>query len=626
MVEENRIQGRSLLLNIIAILINITGLVFIVLGYHPSFEEISSTFLTIGFTSFFVGLIVFLFLKGTLLMSYVARALLGGLFIVSGLIKANDPLGFSYKLEEYFEDGALAYRIKEAFGWETFSLEFLIDQALFLSVLICIIEIVLGVLMIVGGKIKLTSWLTVLMMIFFTFLTWHTKECDPDTKFKDVDTFQMSDPMASQKIAAAEVNEGITILSQDASSVTIAEMKPTQCVQDCGCFGDAMKGSIGRSLTPSESYWKDIVVLYFALIIFGVQWWIRPNTSRQNLLMIPASMVVVVFFSWLFGWNFPILFAIVCVLLGLWIKHSGGKVFGNFWGTVLIVTAVCLVFVIYVLSFSPLKDYRAYSVGSNLPEKMNDRIDQVDEKTFVYKNKETGEVKNMTNDEYLASKIWEDKTWEYDTMLVKVIVPFKLPSISTQLNPALNIEDITEYEKNFDFVTTQLDTNKAEYINIYSKEYKEVYPTLLSEFYPEDWDTNYVFQDTIMKLRDDFTEVNALNFLISEPKLLVVMSRELNDEKANWSRIEKLKNIAEQASKEGIPMMIMTSQDADAIKAFREKYQLNVPTFINDATEMKAITRSNPTLMYFENGTVIAKFPFRSTPSWDYFKENYLSK
>jgi hypothetical protein len=42
--------------------------------------------------------------------------IVGVLFVVSGLIKANDPIGFSYKLQEYFEDGALAYRIKDAFA------------------------------------------------------------------------------------------------------------------------------------------------------------------------------------------------------------------------------------------------------------------------------------------------------------------------------------------------------------------------------------------------------------------------------------------------------------------------------------------------------------------------------
>ena len=35
------------------------------------------------------------------------RILVGFLFIVSGLIKLNDPMGFSFKLEEYFSIGVL---------------------------------------------------------------------------------------------------------------------------------------------------------------------------------------------------------------------------------------------------------------------------------------------------------------------------------------------------------------------------------------------------------------------------------------------------------------------------------------------------------------------------------------
>jgi uncharacterized membrane protein YphA (DoxX/SURF4 family) len=40
-----------------------------------------------------------------------SRILVGALFIVSGLIKANDTIGFSYKLEEYFASDALNWPI-----------------------------------------------------------------------------------------------------------------------------------------------------------------------------------------------------------------------------------------------------------------------------------------------------------------------------------------------------------------------------------------------------------------------------------------------------------------------------------------------------------------------------------
>ena len=37
----------------------------------------------------------------------ISRILVGVLFIFSGFIKLNDPLGFSYKLQEYFSPDVL---------------------------------------------------------------------------------------------------------------------------------------------------------------------------------------------------------------------------------------------------------------------------------------------------------------------------------------------------------------------------------------------------------------------------------------------------------------------------------------------------------------------------------------
>ena len=130
MKEQITVQGRSKIFNIVFVLINLLGLSFMAMGYHVNFEEQKVMFLTIGLISMMLsigGLIIF---KGKLMMASVARVLVGGLFIVSGLVKANDPIGFAYKLEEYFEDGALAYRVKELLGAPGFSLEFFIDYAL----------------------------------------------------------------------------------------------------------------------------------------------------------------------------------------------------------------------------------------------------------------------------------------------------------------------------------------------------------------------------------------------------------------------------------------------------------------------------------------------------------------
>src|SRR5690554_6652488 len=236
------LSGKSLILNIIVIALNLLGLSFLVMGYHPSFEESSLIFKVLGYGIMVATLVAAFLLEGWLLFAYVARVLVGGLFIVSGLIKANDPKGFAYKLEEYFEDGALAYRIKEWFNWESFSLEFLIEHALLVSVVLLIFEIVIGALLILGVKLRGSAWLLMILMLFFTFLTWHTKECDPSATFNDLDAYGINSSIAVAKMAEAEHYELITIVKQTNENVTIREVKKPQCVDDCGCFGDAMKG------------------------------------------------------------------------------------------------------------------------------------------------------------------------------------------------------------------------------------------------------------------------------------------------------------------------------------------------------------------------------------------------
>ena len=94
--------GQSLVLNSILILVNFLGVTFTTIGFHKNFENQQSLFVLIGLLLIILSSLGLFFLKGKEFMAYVSRILVGGLFIVSGLIKANDPLGFSYKLEEYF--------------------------------------------------------------------------------------------------------------------------------------------------------------------------------------------------------------------------------------------------------------------------------------------------------------------------------------------------------------------------------------------------------------------------------------------------------------------------------------------------------------------------------------------
>jgi len=65
---------------------------------------------------------------------HISRILVGVLFIISGLIKLNDPLGFSYKLQEYFSQDVL-------------NIPFLEPYALLISVIVVVFEVILGLML-----------------------------------------------------------------------------------------------------------------------------------------------------------------------------------------------------------------------------------------------------------------------------------------------------------------------------------------------------------------------------------------------------------------------------------------------------------------------------------------------
>lgn len=86
----------------------------------------------------------------------ISRIIVGLLFIFSGLIKANDPLGLSYKMQEFFD------------LWDLSSLN---RFTLTLSVLMNAFEIIAGFALLLGWRIRLFIWLLLLLIVFFTFLT-----------------------------------------------------------------------------------------------------------------------------------------------------------------------------------------------------------------------------------------------------------------------------------------------------------------------------------------------------------------------------------------------------------------------------------------------------------------------
>lgn len=142
----------------------------------------------------------------------VIRWVVGLLFIFSGLIKANDPLGLSYKMQEFFDAWHMTY---------------LNDYALPFALVMNVFEVMAGVAVILGWRMKLFSWLLLLLIIFFTFLT------------------------------------GYATLSGKFKS--------------CGCFGDCIP------LTPLSSFIKDLILLVLIIILFISRNKLKPTYRFERL-------------------------------------------------------------------------------------------------------------------------------------------------------------------------------------------------------------------------------------------------------------------------------------------------------------------------------------------------------
>ncbi|MBK8612961.1 MAG: DoxX family protein [Flavobacteriales bacterium] len=337
----------------------------------------------------------------------LCRILVGATFIVSGLVKANDPLGFSYKLEEYFAESALNWPALEPWS-------------LALAMLACLGEVVLGFAILVGGRMRLATTATLVLTLFFGWLTAYTDNCNQRQK-------------DGEKMTYTVVVNGKE------------EVRDKTCVTDCGCFGDAMKGSLGRSLTPRESFYKDLILFVFLLPVFIVSWrkpGIAFNSADDDKPLLVGGLLLVALWSWVFGWSFFLTFTLVGILGYLLIKRLVSGVKAE-WLTAGWVTVLTVLFMWYCLEHLPMKDYRPFAVGKSIPEGMavpEGEKPDVYETVLTYKNMKTGEVKDFNSKDYP----WQDSTWVWQATENKLIQEGYHPPIHDFVLTDVDGVDVTE--------------------------------------------------------------------------------------------------------------------------------------------------------------------------------------
>jgi uncharacterized membrane protein YphA (DoxX/SURF4 family) len=193
-------------------------------------------------------------------------------FIFSGIVKAIDPLGTAYKMEQYF--AAFDTTAKPTpFSFLSPMFNYLSNYALYFAVAMIILEIVLGVMLILGDTSKTTVRLFWVLNVFFLLLTgftFLTGYVPADANFFDFSKW--------------------------------GDFKETQMrVSDCGCFGDFLK------LNPKVSFQKDIFLTVIAtLFLFFHTYMHRLFTRGTRSMWTWGTMAATVLFCLNgYQWNLP---------------------------------------------------------------------------------------------------------------------------------------------------------------------------------------------------------------------------------------------------------------------------------------------------------------------------------
>ena len=174
----------------------------------------------------------------------VARIFTGLLFIFSGLVKAIDPKGLAFKMQEFFEAWSGS-------GFMPGLMKTFDQYALAFSLIMITLEVIVGVALLIGWKKKMTISVLLLLMIFFTFLTSYV--------------------LFTGKIRA------------------------------CGCFGDCIP------LTPIQTFTKDIVLLVLAFFLLFSTKYISPIAKPFfSFLYILSATILVLLLQWYVLRNLPL--------------------------------------------------------------------------------------------------------------------------------------------------------------------------------------------------------------------------------------------------------------------------------------------------------------------------------
>jgi len=197
----------------------------------------------------------------------------GTLFVISGYVKAVDPLGTAYKMEQYFAEFEATFNgTWMAFLSPIFPL--FSSQSTAFAMFMVVLEIVIGILLLLGIWKRASSMAFFVVMVFFTLLTGFT-------------------------FLTGYVPSGVNFFSFGEWGPFV---KTNMRVTDCGCFGDFIK------LEPRTSFLKDLALMVPAIVLLIGQRKMHtffPSKTGSKVAL-ALSLVTVLFAVRNVWWDEPI--------------------------------------------------------------------------------------------------------------------------------------------------------------------------------------------------------------------------------------------------------------------------------------------------------------------------------
>jgi len=367
-------------------------------------------FLYTGAAGLILTIISRLIVKPESVMVDLIKNWVGSLFIFSGIVKAIDPVGTSIKIGEYFEVLHLTFL-------EPFTLTF--------SVGMIVAEIVLGVALIIGWQGFITTALTYLLIIFFTFLTGFTYVSGfcPSMLFLFISGIVLAVITVTAFLDDKNKRMYGIILTIALGLIAFLFCKfSNQCllcafsesnmkVTSCGCFGDFIK------LKPLQSFKKDLILLVMTLFLLFNYRKIKPTISQ--------------------------------------------KMFGHVAIVIATIASLWFCFRNYMFN-EPIVDFRPYKIGVNIMEDRQVKVAPKVEYIFHYMNKSNGKKMDYTMAD--LSKITENDTLlSREDKVLDPGIPAKILDFMIQDSASgSEITDDILYEPAYTFMVVAWDVTKTE--------------------------------------------------------------------------------------------------------------------------------------------------------------------